>query len=421
MKRLKKSATIILNVSLVISLVFSSCLFPHIARAAFDNSNVISDAVFSNKSSMTAAEINNFLKARNSFFADYIIPESVQVPYPTSSVIKYATAKQGNSTNGMTLYGKTVAQLIFDEANEHGINPQIILATMEKESSAVTMQKDQFASSPSRVAWPMFYMYDETMGQCLNSGQNCSNESYFQSVAQNYGGVGQQIAYAAAFLGTEMNEYSHGGRCLKRLNGNSCSSSESYNQPITIDKQTITAKTIGTRILYLYTPHIAGAQSFFDIFSGWWGVPNSGSASAVMSNSPTNDTTQDIVETYNSKLTVTGTKQDNVQAYFEGQLIAGLNTENWQNDFTVDFGTNNYSIEYKDGSGNVVGKKTIQIVRHKLADINGDGKVNALDLSILANYWGKNNPAEPLANMNHGTDNEVNVLDLSILAANWTG
>ncbi len=86
---------------------------------------------------------------------------------------------------------------------------------------------------------------------------------------------------------------------------------------------------------------------------------------------------------------------------------------------TPDFGTTNYAVDYQDENGNHVAEKPIQIIRQRAADINNDGKSDLLDLSILANYWGKSNPDEPLADLN--SDGTVDILDLSVLAGNWSG
>lgn len=51
-----------------------------------------------------------------------------------------------------------------------------------------------------------------------------------------------------------------------------------------------------------------------------------------------------------------------------------------------------------------------------IGDLNGDGKVNVFDLSILLNAWGTNSAT---ADLNH--DGSVNVFDLSILLSHWTG
>jgi len=276
-------------------------------------------------------------------------------------------------------------------------------------------------------------MYDETMGECLNSGTNCNHESYFQDVARNYGGVGQQVAYAIAYLSKKMSEYQNGGRCLKHTGETACYGYEQYNQPISIDNQTIIAQTISSRILYLYTPHTAGALSFFNIFTGWWGEPTSESSSpppAVITDTSStntnqvatsNDTAQFFLKTYDDKTEVKGEKAKDTKAVFNDKVIADLNSESWQVEITPNFGSNDFKIIYLDAAGSTIGEKQIKVVRQKIGDINADGQVDLLDLSILASYWGKSNPDEPLANLNNATDNEVNILDLSILASNWSG
>ncbi|HVM76711.1 MAG TPA: DUF4215 domain-containing protein [Candidatus Paceibacterota bacterium] len=61
-----------------------------------------------------------------------------------------------------------------------------------------------------------------------------------------------------------------------------------------------------------------------------------------------------------------------------------------------------------------VGNKNIG--KSFLADLNGDGKVNLADFSILLFYWGT---STPLADLNG--DGKVNLSDFSILLFNWTG
>ena len=51
-----------------------------------------------------------------------------------------------------------------------------------------------------------------------------------------------------------------------------------------------------------------------------------------------------------------------------------------------------------------------------IADLNGDGKVNLADFSILLYYWGT---STPLADLNG--DGKVDLQDLSILLYYWTG
>lgn len=396
------------------------------AEAAYQVDNFSSDSIFVAKDSMSETEINDFLRSHNSVFADYIVPETVNVPYPTSDDIKFVTVRQFNEATRTALYGKTVAKLIYDECQEHHINPQVILAIMEKESSAVTMDKDAFLSKTNRLSWPLFYMYDETMGECLNYGTNCSHESYFQEVAKGFGGVGQQIAYATAYFGKLMGEYANGGRCLHGANSSSCMGYEQYNEIIKLDGQSVSCQSISCRIMYLYTPHPSSSQSYFNIFSRWWIEPNTGNSisnfpkTTVVTGNTSNDFAQYVVDTYENNVLIKGTKTGQSIAYFEGNEIAGLNGMDWQIVITPSFGETTYFIEFKDEAGNLLGRKPILVRKKQFADISGDGKVNADDLKLMANDWGKADPANTLTNLNPDTDEEVNVLDLSILSANWS-
>lgn len=65
------------------------------------------------------------------------------------------------------------------------------------------------------------------------------------------------------------------------------------------------------------------------------------------------------------------------------------------------------SLAAQDTSGPVTG------------DVNGDGKVNILDLSVLASHYGATGAT--LAQGDVNGDGVVNISDLSIIAAHWTG
>ncbi|MCX6800556.1 MAG: dockerin type I domain-containing protein, partial [Candidatus Falkowbacteria bacterium] len=51
-------------------------------------------------------------------------------------------------------------------------------------------------------------------------------------------------------------------------------------------------------------------------------------------------------------------------------------------------------------------------------DTNSDNKINLIDFSIVAYWYGRSSPP-PSADLNH--DGKVNLIDLSIMAYNWTG
>jgi len=241
----------------ILVLFAASCFFLGMALIlqpspayAINNNLVISDNNFTDSGSMNATDINNFLASKSSWLANYTIPEYIDVPYPTSGGLQTVSVRQYYDAGGVPFYNKSVAQLIYEEAREHSVSPKVILTTLQKESSAVTRSQP---SSGTTQAWPMFYGYNESMADCFNTGNNC-NDSAYRDKAINLGGVGQQIAYAAAWFGNKYSYYSG-----------------SYSSPISIDGMTITCGSLGTRVLYTYTPHVQ--TSFYNIWSNWWGDP----------------------------------------------------------------------------------------------------------------------------------------------------
>jgi hypothetical protein len=73
------------------------------------------------------------------------------------------------------------------------------------------------------------------------------------------------------------------------------------------------------------------------------------------------------------------------------------------------------AVGFKVGNSSIEAKKNQNIS----SDINGDGKVNLTDLSILLFFWQKSNPSNPKTDING--DGKVNLTDLSIMLYNWTG
>lgn len=378
------------------------------AKAALNNSRVISDYNFNNSNPMSAAEINSFLATKGSRLADYTIPENIEVPYPLAAGgFGTVTSRQINDVNGAPFYGKTAAQLIYDESVEHNINPRVILATLEKESSAVS--GNVFRSS-TVGAWPMFYMYDETMADCLNSGTNCNDSAYRQR-SLDYGGIGRQLGYAIGWFGKKYYDYTHDGRCLG-WNGVSCTLGyEQYTDPVTIDGQSIISQTIGTRALYLYTPHIQ--TSFYNIFSSFFGDPTLDGTPPV-----SNDTRTFSDHTYARAIRIEGYKTTTAKAYFLNRLIADLNDGTaWGTDYVLEFGLNEGAIIYKDAAEAEITRKTFQVYRHKQGDINGDGTIDITDLAVFAENWNKGTLTDAMADQN--ADGKVDIDDLAIFAENW--
>jgi len=358
--------------------------------AGYDRANIISDSVFLNKSTLSAGAIRDFMRSKGSGYTDYIIPEYITVAYPVSQgTWGYVSVRQYNDTTNTALYGKLVSDLIYDEAQEHGINPQLTLVTIQKESSGVT----ENIIGQARDHWAMGYAYLDSVDACFDRGENCNPDANRQR-AIDYGGVGQQIAYATAQF----------QRLYGRYAGGSLTT--------TIDGTTITCANVATRVLYAYTPHFSGNKNFYNIFSSWFGDPTQ-----VFTY---NDTSPVSGRTYNDRTELKGSKASDTEVSVGGQVIASPGATSWSYSRSLGVGTNSFDIVYKVG-GSIVATKSVRIIRQKTADINGDGGVNLLDLSILANNYGQESPADPMANLNPTADNGVDLLDISIFANSWEG
>ena len=96
--------------------------------------NLISDGDFTSSGSLSLAQIQSFLSAKGSRLATY------------------------------SWGGKSAARWIYDESHEHGINPQVILVTLQKENSLIT------SGSPSQtnLDWAMGYACYESGAWNIN-------------------------------------------------------------------------------------------------------------------------------------------------------------------------------------------------------------------------------------------------------------
>jgi hypothetical protein len=102
-------------------------LSPSSASAfTFNQNHIIDDVVFDNTGTMDAAHIDNFL---NQFPNSCISSNNhFQAPDPTGY----------SPTNGFTYGGNVSAgRVIYDAANAYGINPEVIITTLQKEQSLV--------------------------------------------------------------------------------------------------------------------------------------------------------------------------------------------------------------------------------------------------------------------------------------------
>ena len=120
-----------------LGLFSAATLFAAPAHAAYNSNNLIDDGRFTNHTTMDEAAIQAFLNARNSGLKNYVDPSVNQ----------------------------SAAKIIRDAAWDFGINPQVIMATLQKEQSLMTNP----TPSASNINFAMGYGCPTT-GSCSFPG-----------------------------------------------------------------------------------------------------------------------------------------------------------------------------------------------------------------------------------------------------------
>jgi hypothetical protein len=140
------------------------------------NNQMISDAEFRAKNTMTEEQIQAFLVNRGSALANYTIPTDGSV----STTIGWYYTVEGA--------GWSAAKVIYWSAQWYDINPQVLLATLQKESSLVT------SGTLTNLTYAMGYACPET----------ASCNPFYAGFARQMDGAAYQFHYN--FKYSELND-----------------------------------------------------------------------------------------------------------------------------------------------------------------------------------------------------------------------
>ena len=365
----------ILSIAALLTVSFRPELIFAVSSDSFVNSGldnkIISDTDFLNIGSMDAGAIQSFLTNHSSFLAGY--SEGGR----SAAQIIYDAAHGANDASG-TYNG------IVINSSTGTVNPEVILATLQKEQSLITRTDNN--------AWAML----ASMGYACYSG--VKNDNNGNGCADAYEGFTKQVENGAWQLRYSLERAK--GQGLDYQVGQTFTTSDGY---------TVTLMDAATASLYRYTPYVfTGNFNFYNNFNSWFGSHPDVQA---------NDTDNFTLETYINSQTISGVKTSTSTVLLGSNKIADPGATIWTINLTnLAIGTNSYTINYQE-SGATVATKQITIVVQKPGDINGDGAVNIHDLSILASYWSQTNPEQPLSDLNG--DHIIDIHDLSIFAAHW--
>jgi YD repeat-containing protein len=228
------------------------------STTVYENTNIngvnmntlISDANFIKSSTMTSASIQSFLESKNS-----ILKNTVLIYYLDTSGNPYF---KGDTINA--------ASAISSAATANGINPKVILATLQKESTLVSATPGSVDYSSRRFYYAMGYGATDSGDDKTKAGFNL------------------QISGGAQTLKNRYTQSPSSGYPIKLPDG----VVTSINGGLTKTSGGVTYKNyvwVNNRAsysLYRYTPHTidvsllptlgGGNYLFVKIASGWWGT-----------------------------------------------------------------------------------------------------------------------------------------------------
>lgn len=199
-----------------------SMIFTTPARAAsFDPGRIIDDGKFTNKNSMSVADIQNFLNSKVPVCDTWHAPgPGAQGANPPWYCLKDYVDHS---------VGKGSAQIIWEAAQNYGINPQVLLVTLQKENGLIT------------DTWPYPWQYRTAMGFGCPDGAPCDAQ-WFGFANQ----VNQAARHFRNFYDQNPNWY-----MPHRLGGNNIK----WNPNANCGTSYVNIVTRGTSALYSYTPY----------------------------------------------------------------------------------------------------------------------------------------------------------------------
>ncbi|WP_217183472.1 LGFP repeat-containing protein, partial [Streptomyces sp. AC495_CC817] len=237
----------------------------------FTPGNIISDAVFTNRDSMTEAQIQSFFNSkvpRCLGGSDQYGPRVCLKDYKITSVNRPAD-KYCNGYTGAA--NETAARIIYRVSQSCGINPQVLIVMLQKEQSLVT------STSPTAPR------YWSALGQgCPDSGVSC-DPAYVGFFHQIYGAARQMQIYMEGRYftyyapGKTWNIYWHPPKLVNGKWVYTCGSG-----PVYVENK-------ATSALYYYTPYqpnaaairagygegddcsAYGNRNFYNYFTDWFG------------------------------------------------------------------------------------------------------------------------------------------------------
>lgn len=265
-----KSVTIKLAVILtILSLPLS--VFAQSVEQGFIPDKLIDDKVFSDTQTFGGPEgIQKFLTVKNSVLANTSQSFLSLLKEPQNSALKQSLDDPQPNLSRL----RTAAELIWDASVQSGLNPQVILVTLNKEQGLITSANNYTSDRLQKAL-------DRAMGFDCPDGNGCGNlfPGFYYQLFGNFDSNNNRYLGAAKSL---MKSFLTSGGRGPVVNG----VASRVGDVITLDntlggyenilpQQTVSLSNKATAALYRYTPHVFnGNYNFWKFFQSWFKYPN---------------------------------------------------------------------------------------------------------------------------------------------------
>lgn len=261
---------------LIFAAAFFSFLIPlssfaQTVDSGFNPSLLIDDKVFSDTKTFGGPEgIQNFLESKGSVLANTSSDFLVKLKEPQAVLLKEGLEDPQPKLGRL----RTAAEIIWDAAQSTGLNPQVIIVTLNKEQSLITGHQN---STPEVLQKAL----DRAMGfACPDSG-GCGDlfPGFYYQIFGNFDSEGNRYLGAAKSL---MKSFTTPGGRGPSVNGAPAKVGQvlgiantqgpPYNAQA---EQQVTMGNAATAALYRYTPHVFnGNYNFWRFFQMWFRYAN---------------------------------------------------------------------------------------------------------------------------------------------------
>ncbi len=253
------------------SLALAQVSFQQLFDPNFVPDKLIEDKVFSDTQTFGGPEgVQKFLDTRHSPLANTSPDFLAKLKEPNITTLKQGLDDPRPNLGRL----RTAAELIWDAGQASGLNPQVIIVTLNKEQGLIDAHQDSNDPTLQKAL-------DRAMGFDCPDSSGCGDlfPGFYYQLFGNFDSAGNRYLGAAKSL---MKSFTTPGGRGPIIDGKAAqvgnvvtldnTQGPPYNCPA---NQTITLANAATAALYRYTPHVCnGNYNFFKFFTLWFKYPN---------------------------------------------------------------------------------------------------------------------------------------------------